>query len=105
MKIMSMEDTPWDNGHHRSILFLEPEIIESYQQISNPYIFVTISPVSEPIHDVFYEWNLGNTSPTIPLDIFIKPGVVENVHISASCSNDEIQIYKSLFQEFCDICA
>jgi hypothetical protein len=23
MSIMSMEDTPWDDGHHRSILFLE----------------------------------------------------------------------------------
>jgi hypothetical protein len=29
MTIMSMEDIPWDNGHHCSILFLEPETIES----------------------------------------------------------------------------
>jgi hypothetical protein len=29
--IMSMEDIPWDDGHHYSILFLEPETIESYQ--------------------------------------------------------------------------
>ena len=30
--IMSvMEDTPWDDGHHRSILFLEQHTIESYQ--------------------------------------------------------------------------
>jgi hypothetical protein len=52
MKIMSMEDTPWDDGHHRSILFLKPETIESYQRISNPSTVVTISPVPEPIHDV-----------------------------------------------------
>jgi hypothetical protein len=31
MTVMSMEDTPWDDGHHHSILFLEPETIESYQ--------------------------------------------------------------------------
>jgi hypothetical protein len=31
MTIMSMEDTPWDDGHHCSILFLEPKTIESYQ--------------------------------------------------------------------------
>jgi hypothetical protein len=43
---------------------------------------------------------LGNISPTIPLDISIKLGVVENVHIGASCSSDEIQTYKALFQEF-----
>jgi hypothetical protein len=87
---MSMEDTPWDDGNHRSILFLEPETIESYQWILNLSTVVTISPVPEPIHDVLYEGNLGNISPTIPLDILIKPRVMENVHIGASCSADEI---------------
>jgi hypothetical protein len=33
MIVMSMKDTPWDDGHHRSILFLEHETIESYQQV------------------------------------------------------------------------
>jgi hypothetical protein len=37
------------------------------------------------------------------LDISIKLGVVENVHIRASCSTDEVVTYMSLFQEFCDI--
>jgi hypothetical protein len=36
MEIMSVEYTPWDDGHHRSILFLEPKTIESYRQILNP---------------------------------------------------------------------
>jgi hypothetical protein len=103
MTIMSMEYTPWENGHHRSIIFLELETIESYQWISNPSSVVTIYPVPKPIHNVLYEGNLGNISPTIPLDIFIKPGVMENVHIGESCSADEVQIYKSLFQEFHDI--
>jgi hypothetical protein len=31
MSVMSMEDTPWDDGHHRSILFLEQCTIEGYQ--------------------------------------------------------------------------
>jgi hypothetical protein len=32
--IMSvMEDTPWDDGHHRSILFLEKHTLENYQWI------------------------------------------------------------------------
>jgi hypothetical protein len=31
MSVMSMEYTPWDDGHHRSILFLECDTIESYQ--------------------------------------------------------------------------
>jgi hypothetical protein len=31
MSVMSMEETPWDDGHHRSILFLEQRTLESYQ--------------------------------------------------------------------------
>jgi hypothetical protein len=69
MAVMSMEDTPWDDGHHHYILFLEPENIESYRQISNPSIVINLPPVSEPTHDVLYEGNVGNISPTIPLDI------------------------------------
>jgi hypothetical protein len=103
MKVMSMEDTPWDDGHNHSILFLEPETIESYQRISTLSTIVIISFVPEPKHDVFYEGNLGNISLAIPLDISIKPRVMENVHISALCSVDEVRMYKSLFQEFCDV--
>jgi hypothetical protein len=102
---MSMVDTPWDDGHHCSILFLESETIESYQQISNLSIVITILPVSEPTCDVLYEGNLGSISPTTPIDILIKPIIVENVHIGASHSLDEIQTYKALFQEFCDVFA
>jgi hypothetical protein len=100
---MSMEDTPWDDGHHRSILFLEQHIVESYQWISTPSTVVVISTIPESTHDMFYEGNLSNISPMIPLDISIKPRVVENLHIGASCSHDKFVTYKSLFQEFCDV--
>jgi hypothetical protein len=90
MKIMSMEDTPWDNGNHRSILFLEPETIESYQRISNLSTVFTIYFVPESTHDALYEGKLGNILPTIPLYILIKPIVMENVHVGASCFADEV---------------
>jgi hypothetical protein len=97
--IMSiMEDTPWDDGHHHSILFLEQHTIDGYQWISTPSTVVVISIVSEVTHNVFHEGNLSNILPTIPLDISIKPVIVENVHIGASCSPDEIVTYKSLFK-------
>jgi hypothetical protein len=105
MLVMSMEETPWDDGHHRSILFLEQHTIESYQRILTPSTIVVTSSVPETSHDVLYEGNLCNISPTVPLNISIKPGVIENVHIRASCSTDEVVTYKSLFQEFCDIFA
>jgi hypothetical protein len=105
MLVMSMEDTPWDDGHQRSILFLEHDTIVSYQRISTLSTLVVISSVPKSIHNVLYEGNLSNISPTIPLNISIKPGVVENVHFRASCSTDEVHTYKSLFQEFCDVFA
>jgi hypothetical protein len=97
MGVMSMEDTPWDDGNHCSILFLERDTVERYQWISTPSTVVVISSVPESTHDVLYEGNLSNISPTIPLDISIKPRVMENVHIGASCSIDEVHTYKSLF--------
>jgi hypothetical protein len=104
--IMSvMEDTPWDDGHHRSILFLEQHTLENYQWISAPSTVVVISIILGSTHDVFVEGNLSNISPTIPIDISVKPGIVESVHIGASCSLDEIITYISLFKEFHDIFA
>jgi hypothetical protein len=100
-----MEDTPWDNGHHRSILFLEKHTIENYQWISTPSTVVVISTIPESAHDVFYEGNLSNISPTIPLDISVKPRIVENFHIGVLCSPDKIVTYTSLFKEFSDIFA
>jgi hypothetical protein len=49
--------------------------------------------------------NLGNIYKTISIDILVKPGVVENIHIGVYCSPEEIEAYTSLFKEFCDIFA
>jgi hypothetical protein len=105
MIMFVMEYTPWDDGHHCFILFLEQHTIENYQQISTPLTVVVISTIFESTHNVFSEGNLRNISPTIPLDISIKPGIVKNFHIGASCSSDEVVTYTSLFKEFCDIFA
>jgi hypothetical protein len=48
-----MEDTPWDDGHHRSTLFLEQHTLENYQRISTPSIVVVISTIPRSTHDVF----------------------------------------------------
>jgi hypothetical protein len=97
--IMSiLAENPWDDGHHHSILFLEQQTLENYQRISTPSTVVVITTVPESTRDVFAEGNLSNISTTIPIDISVKPGIVENVHIGASCSPDEIVTYTSLFK-------
>ena len=53
-----------------------------------------------PKEGVFVEGNMANISNTILINIFAKPNVVENVHIGANCSPEEISISTSLFKEF-----
>ena len=48
---------------------------------------------------------MGVISPTIPIDIFVKPGIVEHIHIGSSCSEEEIRTLTSLFKEFRDVFA
>jgi hypothetical protein len=76
--------------------------MKDHREFSTPST-VVISSIPESTHDVLYEGNLSKIAPTIPLDISINPGVVENVHIDASCSTHEVYTYKSLSQELCDV--
>ena len=80
-------DSPWDALHHRA-LFLPQEALMPPSR----------NPIPAP--DAFEEGNLANISPTIKIDISVKPGVVEEVIIGASCTPEEIIAYKALFQEF-----
>ena len=41
----------------------------------------------------------------MPIDISVKPRVVDNIHVGVTCSPDEIQVYTSIFREFCDVFA
>ena len=48
---------------------------------------------------------MENISTTIPINISVNPNVVENIHIGANCSSEEIAIYTALFKEFHDVFA
>ena len=53
-----------------------------------------------PREGIFAQGNMENISVTIPINISTNPNVVENVHIGANFSPEEIAIYTSLFKEF-----
>jgi hypothetical protein len=53
MIMFVMEDTPWDDGHHRSILFLEQHTIDNYQRIFTLSTIFIISTIPESAHVVF----------------------------------------------------
>ena len=56
-----------------------------------------------PMEGMFAEGNMENISATIPINIFVNPDVVENIHIDAKYSPEDIAIYTTLFKEFHDI--
>ena len=64
---------------------------------------IPVNPL--PREGVFAEGNMANISATIPINISVKPDIVENIYIGANCSPEEIAIYTALFKEFCDIFA
>lgn len=57
------------------------------------------------IHEVYLKGNMGNITPTMPIDIYVKPSIVEHTHIGVTFSPDEIKLYTRPFQEFQDVFA
>lgn len=104
-EVMSLDETPWNDLHHRSpflpSLSEMPSCLEAFVS-HNP-----THPLQTPIlvHEVLSEGNMGNITATMPLDISIKLGIVENIHIGVSCSPNEIRVYTELFKEFRDVFA
>ena len=58
-----------------------------------------------PREGMFAEGNMANISATIPINISVNLDVVENIHIGANCSPEEIAIYTALFKEFHNVFA
>jgi hypothetical protein len=98
-------DAPWDALHHRA-LFLPQEAL--MPPTLNPiYVFETKDFIPSgmtdwfnnpiPAPDAFEEGNLANISPTIKINISIKPGIIEEIIIGAASTPEEIIAYKALF--------
>jgi hypothetical protein len=98
MEILSIDDLPWDDNHHRSS-FLPPleEIHQDIHSVFPPYV---IDAPQSPIltQDTLSEGNMGNISTTIIIDISIKEGVMENINLGANCTAEEVVSYITLFK-------
>ena len=103
VETMSLEDLSWSDGHHRSSFM--PGLGEMFDCIERFASQVPTPPLQTPIltHEVLSEGNLSNITQTMPIDISVKPRVVENIHVGVTCSPEEIQVYTNLFREFKDV--
>jgi hypothetical protein len=108
---LTTPDFPWNVLHHRA-LFLSQEAfdppsqasicaIETKDFIPSGHIDWFNNPIPTP--DAFEEGNMANISPTVKIDISIKPRIIEEITIGAACSPEELTTYKALFQEYRDI--
>jgi hypothetical protein len=102
---------PWNALHHRA-LFLSQEAFHPPTQASLCAIktkdFIPLGHIDWfnnpiPAPDDFEEGNMDNISPTVKIDISIKPGIIEEITIGTTCSPEELIAYKALFQEYRDI--
>jgi len=75
------DDALWDEHHHR---FYFVDITED--NLSGVYLTNFVKPFMNSIfiHEIESEKNLSIIEEMIPLDISIKPGIVENIYISVS---------------------
>jgi hypothetical protein len=108
---LTTPDFPWNALHHRA-LFLSQEAFDPPSQASicaiktkdfipSGHIDWFNNPIPTP--DAFEEGNMANISPTVKINISIKPRIIEEITIGATCSPEELTAYKALFQEYRDI--
>ena len=95
--------------HHCSFFLLEYLVSQSdqFSMETKDFIHGKVDWFKNPIPalDAFEEGNMVNISPTIKIDISTNYEIVEEIMLGASYSSEEVNAYKSLFQEFCDIFA
>jgi hypothetical protein len=98
MEMLSIDNVPWDDNHHRSSFL--PPLEEIHQDIHSVFPpDVTNSPQSPILmQDTLSEGNMGNISTMIVIDILIKEGIVENINLGANCTPEEVVSYTALFK-------
>jgi hypothetical protein len=98
MEMLSIKEAPWDENHHCSSFI--PSLDEIEKDIHSIFPCDISDCPQSPIltQDTISERNLGNISSTITIDISIKEGIVENIHLGADCSPEEVASYTTLFK-------
>ena len=91
MEAMSLQEMPWENHHHRSSFLSPCQMVEekfssdvSYDIVMDPqYLIITCGVESEG--------NISNITKTTPIEMSVKQGVSENIHIGHNSSSSEIK--------------
>ena len=97
---MMIDGAPWEDHHHCSHLPTWKE--DNSGDLHHPSVFDFLT---NTVNTVDSERNLSNIEETTAINISTKKNVVENIHVSKSCSSSELEIYSALFRDFRDVFA
>jgi len=98
MEIMSLDEAPWNDTHHRSSFLPSLEVMFiCLERFSSRFL---TQPLYMHImtHEFWSEGNMGNITQTMPIGISVKHSILEHIHIGVNCSPYEIKLYTRLFQ-------
>ena len=103
MEIMSTNQSVWEDHHHRSSFLPNTSLIDNdfVSLLGTDIVDILQTPVL--LQDYESEGNLWNITNTTSINISVKPGTIEHVHVGHNCSIEETEEYRALFKEFWDI--
>ena len=98
MEIMSESEPVWEDHHHRSSFLPNATSVgfELESLISTDIVTHPQTPVL--LQNIESEGKLCNITKTTPIDISVKPGTIEHVHVGKKCSIEETEAYRELFK-------
>ena len=100
IEIMNTSTSVWEDHHHRS------SFLPNTNSADNDFVSLLgtdiVDNLQTPVllQDSESEGNLCNITKMVPIDISVKSGTIEHVHIGKNCSIHEIEECKALFKEF-----
>ena len=110
LEALTAPDYPWDDMHHRSYFLpdeppstIAPQFAVESKDFLPPKVDWFKDPIPAP--DAFEEGNMANISPVIQVDLAATGGTPELIALGESCTEQEVDEYKTLFKEFRDVFA
>lgn len=90
-------------GRSASLVFFFLELGHFENDFSSIFTTNYVMELQNPLQHSDSELNLERIKRMVPIDISVNPAITENIHIGSFCTDDEIQNYKALFQEFREV--
>ena len=98
-----MDEPVWEDHHHRSSFL--PNATSLCFDLESFISIDIVTYIETPIllQNTESKRKLCNITKTTPIDISVKHGTIEHVHIGKNYSIEENEAYRELFKELRDI--